>query len=58
MGGSGGGGGQYGDTGMILAQTAGLQISTVPYAVTEGISAFNGSCFQRPDLGTRRYYYH
>ena len=38
---------------MILAQTAGLQTGTVPYAVTEGIGAFNGSCFQRPDLDPR-----
>ena len=35
---------------MILAQTAGLQTGTVPYAVGEGIGSFNGSCFQRPDL--------
>ena len=39
-----------GDTGVILAQTAGLQTGTVPYAVGEGTGPFNGSCTQRPDL--------
>ena len=39
-----------GDTGVILAQTAGLQTGTVPYAVGEATGPFNGSCTQRPDL--------
>lgn len=39
------------DTNVILAQTSGLQTGTIPYAVSEGTSSFNGTCSQRPDLG-------
>lgn len=38
------------DTNQILAQTSGLQTGTIPYAVSEGINSFNGTCYQRPDL--------
>lgn len=38
------------DTNQILAQSSGLQTGTIPYAVSEGVNSFNGTCYQRPDL--------